>query len=91
MISENFESIRSSNEEEYRRTAQAMREIYDQTTGDGQQMLDQAAQRLPRSSKGLKRMATEMSQELDATRPSCARASWSCRRKPRKARPRCGA
>jgi len=68
MISENFESIRSSNEEEYRRTAQAMREIYDQTTGDGQQMLDQAAQRFAEVVEGLKRMATEMSQELDATR-----------------------
>ncbi len=67
-ISENFESIRSANEEEYRRTAQAMREIYDQTTGDGQQMLDQAAQRFAEVVEGLKRMATEMQQELDATR-----------------------
>ena len=45
-----------------------MREIYDQTTGDGQQMLDQAAQRFAEVVEGLRRMATEMSQELDATR-----------------------
>ena len=68
MIAENFESIRSSNDEEYRRTAQAMREIYDQTTGDGQQMLDQAAQRFAEVVEGLKRMAAEMPQELDTTR-----------------------
>jgi hypothetical protein len=68
MIAENFESIRSSNDEEYRRTAQAMREIYEQTTGDGQQMLDQAAQRFGEVVEGLKRMAAEMQHELDATR-----------------------
>jgi hypothetical protein len=45
-----------------------MREIYDQTTGDGQQMLDQAAQRFAEVVEGLKRMAAEMQHELDATR-----------------------
>ena len=68
MISENFEQIRSSNDEEYRRTAQAMREIYDQTTGDGQQMLDQAAQRFGDVVASLKQMAAEMQHELETTR-----------------------
>ncbi len=45
-----------------------MREIYEQTTGDGQQMLDQAVQRFGEVVEGLKRMAAEMQHELDATR-----------------------
>jgi len=45
-----------------------MREIYDQTTGDSQEMLHQAAQRFADVVDGLKSMATEMQRELDATR-----------------------
>jgi chaperonin cofactor prefoldin len=67
-ISENYEKIRSSNEEEYGRTAQAMRSIYDQTTGEAQGMLNQAAERFAEVVEGLKRMAAEMQRELDATR-----------------------
>ena len=69
MIAENFESIRSSNEEEYQRTAQAMRAIYRSSTpATAKQILDQAAQRFAEVVDGLKRMAAEMSQELDTTR-----------------------
>jgi hypothetical protein len=67
-ISDNFEQIRSSNEEEYQRTAQAMRSIYDQTTGDAQSMLTQAADRFVEVLEGLKSMTAEMQRELDATR-----------------------
>ena len=44
-ISENFEAIRAANEDEYKRTAEAMRALYDQTTGDAHIMFDQAAER----------------------------------------------
>ncbi|MGH6771519.1 MAG: hypothetical protein ACRECO_21165 [Xanthobacteraceae bacterium] len=67
-ISENFEQIRSANEDEYTRTAQAMRSIYEQTTGDANGMLNQAAERFAEVVEGLKRMAAEMQRELDATR-----------------------
>jgi hypothetical protein len=67
-IAENFEQIRAANEDEYKRTAQAMRSIYEQTTGDAQGMLSQAAERFAEVVDGLKRMAAEMQRELDATR-----------------------
>jgi hypothetical protein len=67
-IAENYETIRTSNEEEYQRTAQAMRQIYDQTTGQGQELLAQAAERFAEVVEGLKRMTAEMQRELDATR-----------------------
>ncbi len=45
-----------------------MRTIYDQTTGDAEKMLDAGRQRFAEVVEGLKRMAAEMQQELDATR-----------------------
>ena len=67
-IAENFETIRTANEDEYKRTAEAMRNIYDQTTQDAEGMLSQAAGRFAEVVDGLKRMAAEMQRELDATR-----------------------
>src|SRR5262249_39982409 len=67
-IAENLESIRAANEGEYKRTGEAMRAIYDQTTQDAEGMLSQAAGRFAEVVDGLKRMAAEMQRELDATR-----------------------
>jgi len=67
-ISENFEAIRSANEEEYQRTVQAMQSIYDQTTGEANTMFSQAAARFAEVVQGLKEMTSEMQRELDATR-----------------------
>src|SRR5439155_24928017 len=67
-IAENLETIRTANEEEYKRTADSMRTVYDQTTQDAESMLSQAAGRFAEVVDGLKRMAAEMQRELDATR-----------------------
>jgi hypothetical protein len=67
-ISENFEAIRAANEDEYKHTLQAMRAVYDQSTGDAQSMFNQAAQRFADVLQGLKQMTAEMQHELDSTR-----------------------
>ena len=50
-IAENFEAIRASNEEEFKRTSEAMRTIYEQNTQQSEAMLAQAATALPRWSR----------------------------------------
>jgi uncharacterized protein YukE len=67
-ISDNFEAIRTANEDEYKHTLQAMRAVYDQTTGDAHSLFNQAAQRFADVLQGLKQMASEMQHELDSTR-----------------------
>jgi len=67
-ISENFEAIRASNEAEFKRTGEAMQTIYEQNARESDAMLSQAAQRFADVVEGLKRMTSEMQQELDATR-----------------------
>src|SRR5882724_11266210 len=67
-ISDNFEAIRAANEDEYKHTLQAMRSVYDQSTGDAQSMFNQAAQRFADVLQGLKQMTSEMQHELDSTR-----------------------
>jgi len=67
-ITENFEAIRSSNEEEFKRTGEAMHAMYEQNARESNAMLTQAAQRFAEVVEGLKRMAAEMQRELDATR-----------------------
>jgi ABC-type transporter Mla subunit MlaD len=67
-IADNFEAIRSSNEDEYKHTLEAMRAVYDQATGDAQALFGQAAQRFADVLQGLKQMAAEMQHELDSTR-----------------------
>jgi hypothetical protein len=67
-ISENFESIRNSAEEERRLTMDAMHGIYEQATEESRVMLSQAAERFADVVEGLKQMTAEMKHELEATR-----------------------
>jgi len=67
-IAENFETIRTTNEEEYKRTSEAMRTIYEQNTQQSEAMLAHAATRFTEVVEELKGMTSEMQRELDATR-----------------------
>ncbi len=67
-IAENFESIRTNAEEERKRTAEAMRSVYEQSTSEAHAMLAQASDRFADVVGGLKQMAAEMQHELEVTR-----------------------
>ena len=75
-ISDNFEAIRNANEDEYKHTLQAMRSVYDQTTGDAQSMFNQAAQRFADVLQGLKQMTSEMQHELETLRKRVEVLRW---------------
>lgn len=67
-ISQQFEAVRTASEEERRRTSEAMRNIYEQATGDTHTLLRQTTERFADVLHGMKQMASEMQNELDATR-----------------------
>jgi gas vesicle protein/flagellar biosynthesis/type III secretory pathway chaperone len=67
-ISEQFERVRENAGEERRRTADAMRAIFDQTTGDTHALFRDANERFAEAVLGMKQMAAEMQRELEATR-----------------------
>ena len=67
-ISEQYERVREQAEDERRRTAEAMRSVYDQTTGDTHAMFSDANERFAEVVQGMKQMAAEMQRELEATR-----------------------
>ncbi len=67
-ISEQYERVRENAENERRRTAESMRAIYDQTTGDTHTLFRDANERFAEVVQGMKQMAAEMQRELEATR-----------------------
>ena len=67
-IAENFEAIRVNAEEERKRTSDAMRTVYEQSTNESHAMLAEAAERFAEVVGGLKQMTAEMQEELEATR-----------------------
>ena len=68
IVAEQYERVRERAEEERRRTADAMRQVYERTAGDTQAMLNEASQRFAEVLQGVKQMTAEMMQELETTR-----------------------
>jgi len=67
-IAEQFDRVRENAEEESRRAAEAMRSIYEQTSGNTQAMFREANTRFAEAVQGMKQMAAEMQRELETTR-----------------------
>jgi hypothetical protein len=67
-IADNFEMVRQNTEQEYKRTGEEMRNVYQQTTGDAHAMFTAAADRFAEVVDGLKRMTGDMQRELESTR-----------------------
>src|SRR5436190_7272064 len=67
-ISRQFEAVRSTAEEERRLTAEAMTEIYQQSTQEADAMFNQSAEKFGTMVASMKQMAAEMHNELEATR-----------------------
>ncbi|HTF78194.1 MAG TPA: negative regulator of septation ring formation, partial [Bradyrhizobium sp.] len=67
-ISRQFEAVRASAEEERRLTADAMSEMYQRSTQEADAMFKQSADKFAAMVQGMKQMALEMHNELEATR-----------------------
>jgi hypothetical protein len=67
-IADQYDRVRENAEEERRRTAEAMRSIYEQSAGDTQSLFTDANDRFADTIAGMKQMATEMQRELEQTR-----------------------
>jgi hypothetical protein len=67
-IAENFDQLRTSSEDERRRTIENMRNIHEQVSDESGRMFRDATQRFQDAINDMKEMATEMKREIDATR-----------------------
>jgi hypothetical protein len=67
-INDQFEAVRANAEEERRLTAQAMSDIYQQSTQEADAMFAHSAEKFSTMVASMKQMASEMHHELEATR-----------------------
>jgi hypothetical protein len=72
-ISQQFEAVRASAEEERRLTSEAMRQIYQQGTQEADALFKQSADKFAAMVHGIKQMASEMHMELETTRDELRR------------------
>ena len=72
-IGEQFELVRTTSEEERRRTDEMLRKVYDQTAGDASAMFRETTERFTQTLQGMKQMAGEMQRELETTRAELRR------------------
>jgi hypothetical protein len=72
-MSQQFELVRTTSEDERRRNSEALRQIYEQTASDAHAMFRQSADRFAEIMQGMKSMAGEMQRELETTRAELRR------------------
>jgi hypothetical protein len=73
MIEQQYELVRSTAEDERKRTSEALGTIYDEAAGQSHALLQQSADRFAEAVQGMKQMATEMQQEMETTRAELRR------------------
>ncbi|TMJ87657.1 MAG: hypothetical protein E6G79_03720 [Alphaproteobacteria bacterium] len=67
-ISQQFDTVRATAEEQRRQAVEEMAEIYQHTTQEADAMFKQSAEKFGAMVAGMKQMAAEMQHELEATR-----------------------
>ena len=72
-IEQQYELVRTSAEDERKRTTEALGAVYDQASTETQALFNQSAERFTAIVQGMKQMSTEMQQELEATRAELRR------------------
>jgi DNA anti-recombination protein RmuC len=72
-IEQQYELVRTTSEEERRRTSETFNTLYEEATGQAHTLLNQSAERFAEIMQGLKDMASEMQQELESTRAELRR------------------
>ncbi len=65
--------MRTTSEDERKRTSEALNAVYDQALGEVHAMFNQSAERFTEIMTGMKQMAAEMQQELETTRTELRR------------------
>ena len=73
LIEQQYELVRTTSEDERRRTGETLNAVYDEATTQVHAMFHQSAERFTEIMQGMKRMAAEMQQELEATRAELRR------------------
>ena len=72
-IEQQFELVRTTSEEERKRTGETLNAVYDQAAAQVHGMFSQSATRFTEIVQGMKQMAGEMQRELEATRAELRR------------------
>jgi hypothetical protein len=72
-IEQQFELVRTTSEEERKRTSETMNAVYGEATAQAHTMFNQSAERFTDIMQGMKQMAAEMQQELETTRAELRR------------------
>ena len=72
-IEQQFELVRTTSEEERKRTGETLNAVYDQAAAQVHGVFSQSATRFTEIVQGMKQMAGEMQQELEATRAEMRR------------------
>jgi hypothetical protein len=73
VIEQQYELVRTTSEEERKRTSETMNAVYDEASGQVHTMFRQSAERFAEIMQGMKQMAAEMQQELETTRAELRR------------------
>src|SRR5579884_2249117 len=72
-IEQQFEVVRASSEEERKRTSEALNAVYEEASTEVQALFNQSVERFTAIMQGMKQMAADMQQELEATRAELRR------------------
>jgi hypothetical protein len=72
-IEQQFELVRTTSEEERKRTSETFNAVYDEAATQVNTMFHQSAERFTEIMQGMKQMAAEMQQELETTRSELRR------------------
>ena len=72
-IEQQFELVRTTSEEERKRTGETLNAVYDQAAAQVHNVFSQSATRFSEIVQGMKQMAGEMQQELESTRAELRR------------------
>ena len=72
-IEQQFDIVRTSADEQRKRTAETLGAVYEETAGEVHAMFNQSAERFAEIMQGMKQMAAEMQRELEATRAELRR------------------
>jgi hypothetical protein len=73
VIADQFEAMRAAADTERRATAESMRQVYEQSTGDSHMMLRESAERFAEIMDAMKQMSGEMQKQLETTREDLRR------------------
>ena len=73
VIEQQFELVRTTSEEERKRTSETLNAVYDEAASQVHTMFSQSADRYAEIMQGMKQMAAEMQQELETTRAELRR------------------